>query len=97
MAEEALYVSVFCAVRYQNDFAAAIRCAVNHQGDSDSTGAICGNILGAWLGVQKVEDSFDLNRVDAVQVVREMAEDFYLAVENGVPQNDESWSAKYRR
>src|SRR5699024_6849945 len=50
VAEEALAIAVFCAVRYQDDFAAAIRAAVNHKGDSDSTGAICGNILGAWLG-----------------------------------------------
>ena len=97
VAEEALYVSVFCAVRYQKDFAAAIRCAVNHEGDSDSTGAICGNILGAWLGIQAVEDSFDLCWVDAAELVREMTEDFYLAVETGVPGNDETWNAKYRR
>ena len=97
VAEEALYISVFCAVRYQKDFEAAIRCAVNHEGDSDSTGAICGNILGAWLGVQEVEDSFALCCVDAADLVREMAEDFYLAVECGIPEDDEAWNAKYRR
>ncbi len=61
VAEEALAIAVFCAVRYQNDFAAAIRAAVNHKGDSDSTGAICGNILGAWLGKEAVEQAFDLD------------------------------------
>ena len=55
VAEEALAIAVFCAVRYQHDFADAIRAAVNHKGDSDSTGAICGNILGAWLGKEAVE------------------------------------------
>ena len=45
VGDEALAIAVFCAVRYQNDFAAGIRAAVNHKGDSDSTGAICGNIL----------------------------------------------------
>lgn len=97
VAEEALYISLFCAVRYQDDFAAAIRCAVNHKGDSDSTGAICGNILGAWLGVQAVEAGFDTKLLDAGDLVREMTEDFYLAVEFGVPQDDENWNAKYRR
>lgn len=97
VAEEALYISVFCAVRYQNDFGAAIRCAVNHEGDSDSTGSICGNILGAWLGVQEVEAAFDLNQVDAAELVREMTGDFYRAVETGIPENDAAWNRKYRR
>lgn len=97
VAEEALYISLFCAVRYQDDFAAAIRCAVNHKGDSDSTGAICGNILGAWLGVQTVEKCFDTSLLDAENLVREMTEDFYRAVEFGVPQGDLNWDGKYRR
>ena len=32
------------------DFESAVRLAVNHGGDSDSTGAIAGNLLGASLG-----------------------------------------------
>lgn len=53
VAEEALAIAVFCAVRYQDDFAKAIRVSVNHKGDSNSTGAICGNLLGAWLGKRR--------------------------------------------
>ncbi|MBR0401585.1 MAG: ADP-ribosylglycohydrolase family protein, partial [Lachnospiraceae bacterium] len=54
VGEEAMAVGVYCALRYQNDFAAGIRAAVNHCGDSDSTGAVCGNILGAWIGDRAV-------------------------------------------
>jgi ADP-ribosylglycohydrolase len=54
VGEEAMAVGVYCALRYRNDFAAGIRAAVNHCGDSDSTGAVCGNILGAWLGDRAV-------------------------------------------
>ena len=64
VGDEALAIAVFCAVRYQNDFAAGIRAAVNHKGDSDSTGAICGNILGAWLGEEAVEKAFDLKQLE---------------------------------
>jgi ADP-ribosylglycohydrolase len=32
------------------DFAYGVRLAVNHGGDSDSTGAVAGNLLGALLG-----------------------------------------------
>lgn len=60
VAEEALAIALFCALRHRDDFAAAIRAAVNHKGDSDSTGAICGNILGAFLGAEAVAKAFDL-------------------------------------
>lgn len=47
---EALAIAIYCALRYENDFAACLRAAVNHDGDSDSTGAIAGQILGALHG-----------------------------------------------
>lgn len=34
----------------KGDFARGVRLAINHSGDSDSTGAIAGNILGTRLG-----------------------------------------------
>ena len=36
---------------HQHMFEEAICCAINHSGDSDSTGAICGQIMGTWLGL----------------------------------------------
>lgn len=80
VAEEALAIAVFCAVRYQDNFAAAICAAVNHGGDSDSTGAICGNILGAWLGREAVEAAFDLNDLELREVIVKMADQLYEAV-----------------
>ncbi len=51
IAEEALAVAVYCALCHYDNAANAMCLAVNHSGDSDSTGAICGNIIGAYLGV----------------------------------------------
>jgi ADP-ribosyl-[dinitrogen reductase] hydrolase len=51
VGEEALAVSLFCALRHPDDWRAAVLLAVNHDGDTDSTGAITGAILGAALGV----------------------------------------------
>lgn len=48
--EEALALAIYCAMRYPGDFAAAMRLAVNHDGNSDTVAAVCGNILGAYLG-----------------------------------------------
>ena len=81
VADEALAIAVFCAVRYQDDFAAAIRAAVNHKGDSDSTGAICGNLLGAWLGTGAVATAFDLDHLELRDVIEKMADQLFEAVE----------------
>lgn len=58
VAEEALAIAVYCALKHKDDFAAGIRAAVNHSGDSDSTGAIAGNILGTHLGYSKIPHEF---------------------------------------
>lgn len=99
VAEEALAIAVFCAVRYQDDFAKAIRVAVNHKGDSDSTGAICGNLLGAWLGKEKVAEAFDLNNLELCDVIETIAEDLYTAIRKPIPKPGENkvWDRKYRR
>lgn len=61
VAEETLAIAVYCAVKYQDDFEKAICAAVNHNGDSDSTGAVCGNILGAALGYDRIPQKFKDN------------------------------------
>lgn len=35
--------------------------AVNHGGDSDSTGAIAGNIIGAILGYEAIPESYKID------------------------------------
>ena len=50
VGEEALATVVYCAL-CAADFESAIVIAVNHAGDSDSTGAITGNLLGAANGM----------------------------------------------
>jgi ADP-ribosylglycohydrolase len=65
VGEEALAIGLHAAL-VAPDFATALRVAVNHSGDSDSTGSICGNILGArdgvtvipadWLAVLELRD-----------------------------------------
>ena len=99
VGDEALAIAVFCAVRYQNDFAAGIRAAVNHKGDSDSTGAICGNILGAWLGEEAVEKAFDLKQLELSEVTKTIADDLFLSAQKLIPEpgKDREWDRKYRR
>ena len=83
IAEEAVAISLFCAVRFQDDFASAVRASVNHRGDSDTTGAVCGNILGAWLGREAVEKSMDLSPLELKDTVIRMADDL-IACAGGI-------------
>ncbi|MEU9986694.1 ADP-ribosylglycohydrolase family protein [Streptomyces sp. NPDC048045] len=49
VAEEALALGVYCALA-ESSVQDALLLSVNHSGDSDSTGSICGNLLGARFG-----------------------------------------------
>lgn len=62
VGEEALAISLCCAL-VARDFAHGVRLAVNHGGDSDSPGAITGNILGAMWGVEAIPTHF-LDRLE---------------------------------
>lgn len=77
VAEETLAIAVYCAVRYQDDFDKAICAAVNHNGDSDSTGAVCGNILGVALGYDKIPSRFK-DDLELHDVLTELADELIL-------------------
>ena len=53
VADEALAIGLY-AVLATSSFEDAVVLAVNHSGDSDSTGAIAGNIAGAFYGVEAI-------------------------------------------
>ncbi len=78
VGEEALAIAVYCAVKYSEDFNAAITAAVNHNGDSDSTGAVCGNIVGAHLGFTGIP-SENVDRLELSDVILKMAGELYDA------------------
>ena len=73
---EAVAIAVFCALRHPDSFEDAVVAAVNHDGDSDSTGAVCGNIMGALLGRLAIPDHYTSD-LEIVDVIEEMAEDLY--------------------
>ena len=89
VAEETLAIAVYCALRYEADFGQAICAAVNHKGDSDSTGAVCGNILGAYLGYSAIPEKFKAN-LEFHDVLLDLADDLYAA-----RTDDEVYRAKY--
>jgi ADP-ribosylglycohydrolase len=54
VGEEALAIALACSVAAP-DMSAGLLASVNHSGDTDSTGAICGNLLGAHLGAEALD------------------------------------------
>ena len=83
----ALYISLYSAVTYEHDFDKAIECAVNHSGDSDSTGAITGNIVGAINGYDKIADKWKTD-LELHDVILELADDLCKAYPNGGHDKD---------
>ena len=58
VAEETLAIAIFSVIRHIDDFDGCMICAVNHGGDSDSTGAVAGNIIGAIVGYDAIPKKF---------------------------------------
>jgi ADP-ribosylglycohydrolase len=75
VAEEALAISVYCAL-VARDFEEGVTLAVNHSGDSDSTGAITGNLLGASLGVDAIPGRWK-KPLELKRVINSLADDLY--------------------
>lgn len=61
VGDEALAIALFCVLRHPDDLKACLIAAVNHDGDSDSTGSIAGNLLGARLGLAALPEEFREN------------------------------------
>jgi ADP-ribosyl-[dinitrogen reductase] hydrolase len=61
VAEEALAISLYCAHSYPDNFEEAVILAVNHSGDTDSTGSITGNIMGLLLGEEAIPKRWRTN------------------------------------
>lgn len=76
VAEEALAIGLLCSLRYENDFEGAITSAVNHGGDSDSTGAIAGNIVGAHLGLAGIPQHY-LEHLELRDTISKIADDLF--------------------
>ena len=96
VAEETLGVSLYCALRHQDDFSAGVIAAVNHKGDSDSTGAVTGNILGALLGFDAIEKKWKKD-LELIDVIIEMADDLChgCQMHEYSHYEDPDWTRKY--
>jgi ADP-ribosylglycohydrolase len=91
-AEEALAIATHCALT-ATSFRSGVLHAVNHSGDSDSTGAICGNLLGAALGVGAI-DSDLLAGLEGRDVITQVADDLYDVFADGQAPSTQRYPAE---
>ena len=96
---DALAIAIYSAVKHLDSFEEAIISSVNHSGDSDSTGAICGNIMGMLRGRSNIPEHYTEN-LELLEVIEEMAEDLFTGCIIGeyVPMDTPEkfkWEKKY--
>ncbi|WP_040835213.1 ADP-ribosylglycohydrolase family protein [Nocardia brevicatena] len=83
-AEECLAVAVYCALHAERtgDARGALLLSVNHSGDSDSTGAVAGNLLGAGHGLSALPMEW-VGAVEGRDVLVQVADDLVRAFHYG--------------
>lgn len=111
IAEQALAIAVYCALAMapsprvpgqevgavkRDQIRRSLLLAVNHSGDSDSTGAICGNLLGAEHGHEALPPDW-LILVEHRATITELADDLVLSLLHGqaLAADSPAWTAKY--
>ncbi|MFH2060487.1 MAG: ADP-ribosylglycohydrolase family protein [Pseudomonadota bacterium] len=76
IAEEALAISLYCTLIAGDDFKKGVLLSVNHSGDSDSTGSITGNILGALYGFDIIPEEW-VREIELRELIEETAGDLF--------------------
>ncbi|SDC98000.1 ADP-ribosylglycohydrolase family protein [Actinokineospora iranica] len=92
VGESALAIAVYAALAADN-LNAALLLSVNHSGDSDSTGAVCGNIVGALYGEDAIDQGW-LSQLELRDVIERLANDA-LAEFGPTPPNNGEWVFRY--
>ncbi|MFD6156148.1 ADP-ribosylglycohydrolase family protein [Nocardia sp. NPDC060256] len=79
IAEECLAIAVYCALHAAKtgDVRAALLLSVNHSGDSDSTGAVAGNLIGAVHGISALPMDWAAT-VEGRDVLVQVADDLVM-------------------
>ncbi|GGS19842.1 hypothetical protein GCM10010171_10560 [Actinokineospora fastidiosa] len=91
VGEEALAIAV-CAALHADDLVDGLALAAEHSGDSDSTAAICGNLLGVTLGVEAIPAHL-LDGLELRDVMVQLVDDALLVFR--AERVDPAWQERY--
>lgn len=92
--EEALAIALYANLKYENDFDKVILCAVNHNGDTDSTGAVAGNIIGAVIGNAGIGEKWKKD-LELHDLILSVADDLAISMSLDNAINTEQWKKRY--
>lgn len=73
VGDECMAIAVYSCLKHPDDVKAALICAVNHSGDSDSTGSVAGNILGAYHGYDRLPKDW-ISQLECTDVIAQQAQ-----------------------
>ncbi len=94
VGEEALAIALACALTLEREdprgVALALWRSVAHGGDSDSTGSITGNLLGAMLGIEALPPRW-LEALELREVIDRVAVDLHASTVIGAELDFESY------
>lgn len=100
VAEEALAIGLWCALAF-DDPTDALAASATHRGDTDSTAAITGCLLGLIHGSVDVFDVYEPGRIEGMEIIHEVsdrliavrrrAEAALVASTDEPPPIDRSW------
>lgn len=93
VGEEALAIAVYAATVRPDSFSEAVTLAANHSGDSDSTAALCGNIMGALLSVEAIPEQWR-SKLELREVIEQLATDACREFGPQPPEEPE-WLERY--
>lgn len=74
VAEETWAIALYCVLKHLDSFEDAVVAAVNHDGDSDSTGSVCGNLMGVIVGYDGIPEKYKTN-IELKNVILALADD----------------------
>ena len=89
VGESTLAIALYCALSAPDDFARAVCLAVNHSGDSDSTGAMTGNLVGLMLGIEAIPATW-LDGLELREEIEAVASDLHAGF-----QESDAWWQRY--
>lgn len=93
IAEEALGIALYCTL-VRDSLEEAVILAVNHSGDSDSTGAITGNLAGVLYGEEMIPRRW-LADLELRREIETVADDLLAVADGDVDLTSDSFVARY--
>ena len=99
VGEETIAIAVYVVARHIDSFENVLIAAANHDGDSDSTGSVAGNIIGAIVGCEAIPLKFK-EHLELHDVILSVADDLHQGCiineydEMGTPEKRQ-WFERY--